>query len=412
MSYFEKISSVPQPYQIDAFGRLRVSEAVNLFDSKQCVHNDSGVWDTQLLSGTSTFNPNTASTSLVVSGTSGAFAIRQTYQRMNYTPAKSLLIHITATDMNPQTDVIKRIGYFNSDFNTPYDSNLDGIYWQASGSTFSAHVANLGVIENAQQSNWNIDPLDGSGPSGKNVTDWSLNQIYFMDLEWLGVGSVRFGVILDGTPYYVHEFKHANVTKGVYMSSPNHSIRYGIRSIGGAGTLNHICSSVASEAGSESRFSMRSINNGISGVVGAAANAEWATLGLKLDTSVTNAAGLNLNLASLGVNLAANLSATGYAGWRVLVNPVVSGSISWLTLPNYSGVQYFVGAASNTIGNVGVPLAGDAFNSASKGDFVQTNTSTRIGVGISGNSDILVLSAWDSAGSSRTLANMNLHLQD
>ena len=61
------------------------------------------------------------------------------------------------------------------------------------------------------QSDWNTDKLDGTGPSGI-ILDESKAQILWWDFEWLGVGTVRCGFVIDGLFRTCHVFNHAIVT--------------------------------------------------------------------------------------------------------------------------------------------------------------------------------------------------------
>ena len=411
MSYFEKAQFQPTIWGQDAFGKLRVSEPLTLFDSKQNVTNGGGVWDQLTLSGTSTFQPSGAQTAMSVVAFSGAYVIRQSLERMNYSPGKSQNILLTATSMDPQTNVIKRIGYFNSDgggtYASPYDSNRDGVWFEASGSTFSVKIGNNGVEETATQSQWNIDTLNGSGPSGKTVTDWSKNQIYGIDFEWLGVGSVRYYTVIDGQYCYIHQFNHANSGTGVYMSTPNHSVRYEIRSIGGSGTLNHICSTVQSEGGSEPRTINREINNGSAGVTGPNANISWAALAFRKNPAVVNAPGIGLNIDSLEITSTA-VNAQG--GWQMIIDPTIAGAaLTWTNVPNASGIQYAIGAATNTTSG-GTAIAGGFWNTASKGNTIDKETKSNIGVGISGNAQVLVVAPYSTQNTVTTNVSANLKL--
>ena len=68
------------------------------------------------------------------------------------------------------------------------------------------------------QSNWNVDPLNGNGPSGLTL-DLTKVQIIWFDFEWLGSGTVRCGFIINGVYIHCHSFQHANVTEGTYMTT-------------------------------------------------------------------------------------------------------------------------------------------------------------------------------------------------
>jgi hypothetical protein len=95
--------------------------------------------------------------------------------------------------------------------------------------------------------------MDGTGRSGINI-DASKTQIYYADIEWLGVGTVRTGFIVDGKYYLVHKFHHANYRENVYMTTANLPMRYEIDAVGDSntsGSLMEICCSVISEGGYE-----------------------------------------------------------------------------------------------------------------------------------------------------------------
>ena len=98
----------------------------------------------------------------------------------------------------------------------------------------------------------------------------SITGFVIIDYEWLGVGRVRVGFIIDGLIKYCHYFNHSNddTFTSVYMSSPNLPLRYDIQSDGtNPGELDHICSTVISEGGIEQTGTLRSVDNGTTEVV-------------------------------------------------------------------------------------------------------------------------------------------------
>jgi hypothetical protein len=93
--------------------------------------------------------------------------------------------------------------------------------------------------------------LDGTGPSGYTL-DITKTQILFIDMEWLGVGSVRVGFVINGQYITCHQFNNANTTQTVvYMQTAILPVRFEISGTGAAGTLQQICCSVMSEGGYE-----------------------------------------------------------------------------------------------------------------------------------------------------------------
>lgn len=76
------------------------------------------------------------------------------------------------------------------------------------------------------QSSFNIDKIDGTGPSGYNI-DLSKMQMFYIDYTWYGAGFVRWGVRgPNGTVIYVHKQQNNNVNTEAYMRTGNLPGRY------------------------------------------------------------------------------------------------------------------------------------------------------------------------------------------
>jgi hypothetical protein len=76
------------------------------------------------------------------------------------------------------------------------------------------------------QSAFNIDKLNGTGPSGYNI-DLAKMQMFYIDYTWYGAGAVRWGVRgTDGDIIYVHKMPNNNVNQEAYMRSGNLPARY------------------------------------------------------------------------------------------------------------------------------------------------------------------------------------------
>ena len=241
----------------DAFGRLRVSQPYSLFDSQNRYAIDNQ-FDTVFITGGSTsFLVNEASVAMINDTTSGAEVVRQTFRSMLYQPGKSLLVLATFKAAAPTANLRQRIGYFGTQ---------NGVYFETSGagtttSALKAFVLRTsigGSVDNTtrrvEQSAWNGDKLDGTGASGLTL-DLSYPQILWMDFEWLGVGNVRCGFIINGQYIVCHTYQNANFTgNSVYMTTAILPVRYEITNTGATtttSTLKQICSSVMSEGGLE-----------------------------------------------------------------------------------------------------------------------------------------------------------------
>ena len=233
----------------DAFGRLRVSQPYTLFDSQNRYGIDSQFSTSTAGSGAATHLSNESSVSMAVSTTSGDEVVRQTFRVFPYQPGKSLLLLATFKMDAAKTNLRQRVGYFDT---------ANGVFLEqgANGITFVLRTSTSGSVSDARyvaKASWNGDKLDGTGTSGITL-DLTKTQILFMDFEWLGVGSVRCGFVINGQFIVAHTFHNSNIETAVYMTTAILPVRYEITNTGtvaSSSAMKQICSSVMSEGGYE-----------------------------------------------------------------------------------------------------------------------------------------------------------------
>lgn len=229
--------------EYDIFNRLRVSEPFTVLDIKHLYAFNTLQMD-QYTTGlaTITHNANASTVTLNVSGTGKAIIQSRLYTQ--YQPGKSLLVYVTGI-LNNSTNastVTTRIGYFDQN-NGGFFQNVNGVTSICLRSKSSGSVIDTVI----PQALWNIDTMDGIG-STRVTIDWSKCLIFVVNIAWLGVGQVVFGVIYGGIYYPVHKIWNTALTT-TYIGIPNLPVRYEINSTGGSGSLLSICSSVSSEGG-------------------------------------------------------------------------------------------------------------------------------------------------------------------
>ena len=238
----------------DAFGRLRVSEPFTLFDSHQRYDLDDNFVSNTASGGTVTFVGTQSSANLMVTNTVGSYAARETKYVFNYQPGKSLLA-MTTFVMAPQNDTNfrQRVGYFGSD---------NGYYLEYSDQLYIVERSNVtGTVSNTAvaQSAWNTRTLQGGTITNPDFNlDVTKVQIFWIDMEWLGAGTVRTGFVLNGQFIVTHIFNHANYSPTAYITTASLPVRYEIQSLTSNGpatsNLTQICSTVISEGGYDQPF--------------------------------------------------------------------------------------------------------------------------------------------------------------
>lgn len=378
----------------DAFGRQRVSNPEMIFNSKQIFDNQPLYWDDVQESGSgtsSTYSNNTASSTLSVSAFTAGKRTRQTFMRFNYQASKSQLIFITGIikASGGGTGIITRMGYFD-------DNN--GLFLECNAGTINlvrrTYVTGAAVDDTIPQSTWNLDKMDGAGPS-KITLDFTKTQIFMMDFEWLGVGRVRFGFNVEGVTYYVHELSAANNLTTVYMSSPNLPLRYQIinNGTGIASSINCICSAVISEGGREE--------------VATNSYASTANVGITATKSVTNAIlAARLKSGYLGatidvLDLSLLTSSNDNYEWQLYLNPSGINALTYSGINN-SALEYAV-APNGTAISGGFSIAGGYAQAKTDIQATSLKSLLKLGCSITGKRDVLVLSCLPLGASDSTV---------
>jgi hypothetical protein len=367
---------------VDAFGRLRVSQPYTVFDSKNRFVADAQFAESLAGSATITYTAAEAAVNLNVTTASGDSAVRQSFRVMPYQPGKGLLILATFVMAEAEENLRQRVGYFNAD---------NGIFFQLDGTTKSfvvrSSVSGSPVDTNAAtQANWNGDKLDGTGPSGITL-DLTKSQIFWTDIEWLGVGNVRCGFIINGQYIVCHTFQNANLNTTVYMTTAVLPVRYEITTTGviaGAATLKQICSSVVSEGGYEQIAQPQ------------VARRSTSLTGL----GTTFVPLISIRLASTGYGAvvlprSANIFPASADDFEfVLVkNPTLTGAPSWSAVPSDSTVEFDVAATGYTGGDIVEQgyLSATNLAATSISDALLYNWDLQLGVSLAPASDIYTL---------------------
>lgn len=381
---------------IDAFGRARLSQPFTLFDSQnRYAKND--VFDEALTgSGTVTYVANESTVEINTTTASGDKVIRQSYRSFSYQPGKSLLTMNTFVMSAAQDNLRMRVGYFN-------DQN--GVFFEREGSsiyiTRRTYVTGIAVDTRVAQADWNGDKLNGTGDSGFTL-DVTKAQIFWQDFEWLGVGSVRCGFVINGQIIVCHTFNNANNLSTVYMTTAILPIRYEVENLGAiasAAKLKQICSTVISEGGYERRAALNV--------------ARMATDNPSISTSFVPLVSIRLASGRSGaVVLPDGYSVLG-SGVRgefevVLVkNPTLTGA-SW-TASDSANVDYDVSATSYTGGTIirNNYTSSGALVAGSVDSPENYNWDLQIGSTIGGTSDIYTLAIRTLSGTHSAIGSLS-----
>lgn len=359
----------PSGVAVDAFGRMRMSTPLTLFDSSHR-YRDNNLWFTSNTAGaTYTHSTNQGLVNLNLPTTANAEIIRETTKVFAYQPGKSLLVLNTFVPAAPKPNLRQRIGYFGSQ---------NGIYYEMDGANSyfveRSYVTGELVETRIAQTDWNVDNLLGPtvndvvnhgvpGPCPSNILlDHSKAQIFWIDIEWLGLGTVRCGFVIDGKLIHCHSFHHANRIASTYITTASLPLRYEIKNTAATAnnsTLGQVCSTVISEGGYELRGLQQSISIPINTprTLGTAGTF-YPVIGLRLKASPDR-----LDAIVILTALSVMPISTGAYSWQIRASGTINGG-SWADAGDDSAVQYNITGTSQSGGRI---VASGFFSASNQG---------------------------------------------
>ncbi len=393
---------------LDAFGKLRVSMPNTLLDIRFPANSAASGANANFLKNglqictksNGSYSATYEKSKAIISGSGTGYYISQSRNYVAYQPGKSLLFMSSGVINPSNTNFTSRLGIFDNEFTTSasYPTVNNGVFFEYSGGVASVNVKN-DSLTSISQTSWNIDKMNGSGVSGLNL-DFTKTQLFVIDMEWLGVGRVRFGFYAYGRIHYCHQITHINVLTSPYTNNINLPICYSLHSTnagGGSGSVRQICSTIISEGGYNPVGRPHSVSNSQDGVDSPVVvpTTETALLAIR-------GGGVNYyhqNIVPTGISIIDTATNNNLLyRLRLYQDGAFAGSISWSSVDsNRSVVQYAKSAAITGFSSSGSILLDQgyfygrgtiAFNGL--GD-VFSNLILQLTANIDHTSDVLVL---------------------
>lgn len=267
-----------------------------------------------------------------------------------------------------QAGLVQEVGIFDDD---------NGVMVRASGSTvqFVVRSKSSGTVTEdvVSQDNWNIDTF--------STLNFTKTNIFITDLEWLGVGRVRAGFVVDGEVKWCHEFNHANNNEAAYMTTATLPLSYRLHNnsaLSSSASLKQICASAISEGGYEPAGPIYGGGAGISGVSSITSETLFAAIRMASGRTDNVIIPAQIDVATDG---------NAIAQWRLYLNPTISGV--WTAASNGRGnVQTM---STGTISG-GTMIGEGLISGKASVEFNPVSAlSLALGKDANGNSDVLAL---------------------
>ena len=390
-----RVESSFEDHLATSFGRLRVANSYTAFESTFNYDKQSLVWDESLVTGgTNTWNTNRNSLDLVTTTTSGSSAIVQSRRRIKYNPARSVIVQISSNLGGAKASCRRRLGQF--------DAN-NGVFFELDGVTLKtvirSNVSGSIVNTSVDQSSWNGDKLDGTGPSGINL-DLTKHQLWIIEYGWQGIATVRFGLYVNGKVIYCHTVYSSNISDNPYMKTANLPLRVentNTATTASSTTLSVNCFCVKHEGGDEDREGLTRSFTRPSLKTVSALPTYTPVISLRLNSSRIDSI-VDLVKTSVFAQTADNVI------WKIVLNASLTGA----TYSDSIGYLNIDTAATAMSGGTDI-LSGIINQNQDSG--IETSEllkqlNTLLGASISGTSDVITIAASSRTTSADVLASI------
>jgi hypothetical protein len=370
----------------DAFGRLRTSQPYTLFDSRARYYDHNEFSNVNATGGTVVYDANSSTYQLNVTTANGSSVIRETKRVFPYQPGKSLLVLATFCMNTPKINLRQRVGYFTTN---------NGIYFENDGTynylVIRSYSSGALVEDRVRQDAWD-NPF-----AGLNV---DRTQIFWTDIEWLGVGSVRCGFVINGAYVLCHTFHHANVAGNTttYMTTATLPVRYEITNTAGTtgvSMMRQICSTVISEGGYNAFTYSETAGRGTSVLRLVTAGTYYPVVSIRLASTRLDAIVLprQVDVLSPTVN---------YYRWKLVLNPTLTGD-NWAGTSTSGTVEYDIAA---TAISGGIELQAGYVSSRELSELGADAFAFQLGRTLAGVSDIVTLAMAATSNNADVLAQI------
>lgn len=362
-----------QSFTLDASARLRVSSLTTLGDYKTL-----GADETLLLENVGTGTGAWSDNMYEMSVASGEYLIRRSKKSHPYLSGKSQQIELTCIGLSGEISIVAQ---------------------------------NNGVdVFNFRQGRWNVNKLDGH--------DWSAFNVIIFDFLWLGGAVLRTFVVTKNGIELVDKREVAASVASLMFKSPNHPIRYEIRSDGTTttkrigyfssnavapydsnkdgvwiqstsqsptGSMHYVCSQVSTEGTIDESGKQGSTNTGSSAITAASIGTTYPLI------AVRKKAGFRDRYVKV-IGASAFISTNDTALLTVQLNPTLSAPLTYAPIAN-KAIDKATGDGVITVTNEGTILFSQviAQDSTLPADVFDKDFLTVLGNDINDVSDQIVL---------------------
>ena len=229
-----------------------------------------------------------------------------------------------------------------------------GAYTVGGTATGTASVVQTGVAQTENwtyQSSFNVDKLDGTGPSGVTIDTTKLN-VFQINFRWLGAGEIRYAIEDSdtGDMIFFHHEHFSNLNTDVHTDNPSFKIGYVAYNTTGSTITDSHCFGASMMAAIEGITVETAFPNGTSSDSKGPLTQNTNQHLMSIRNRTTHRGKLNLRLVVLKT-LTVSFQGTDPAFVYLYLNPTFSTTHSFAKVGDYSSVTKSITGGTFTLAN-------------------------------------------------------------
>lgn len=375
---------------VDKFGRLKVAQNTSLWQFTHRYGDDiSRYWDDN---GVGTFAIDTDKVAMVITGTTtnGNTSIYRTKRYFEYHKGRTQTMLMTCNPKGQTANVTKRWGMYDNDNGVRFI--LDGT--NGFGVQVLSSTSGSAVTDTVYSSSFNVDPGDGTGPSGVTLNFNYLN-LFYISFSWLGTNQVEFGFVANGKLWPLHVFNYSNSQATSYSQSgtlPICCCMTNNAALGAAPTFEINCVDVSYEGIKDVYGQVYDVNTGPNEITVATTETVVAAIRMQSTKNSGSLRPVEFDLISTSGN------STIY--YEIQVGTIIGGTPTWTAIPGSIAEGLDATTTTFTDGNL---IQSGYLRASSDSRKVTISSDVYAGKLIDGTSEVLAIIARTVASNSKLL---------
>lgn len=215
---------VPAPRMRDVMGRMKMSRGQNVYDADFEYSAQQMRWETLVAGGGSVIHlPGEGGVQMNIGTAAGDLTIRQSRPYHRYQPGKSMFMATAVNFGANNVNQIQRVGYFDDSNGILFEQGANPLDPANPAGMFACVRTDVAsALSQGRPTDLRIPAFMWTDPDRiLPRLNWNRLQMMWMEYGWYGGGPLRWGVMIDGQPFILHEIVSGNNEPSATQASPS-----------------------------------------------------------------------------------------------------------------------------------------------------------------------------------------------